>query len=178
MTRVTEPLREEHRELLPHIEALRISADSIGEASPDALRQEVDGAYEFLVEHLIPHATAEDAALYPVVAEVMGAPEATATMVRDHVAVGQLTKELGGLRSELYGEPDVAQLKALRRILYGLYTLVATHFAKEEEVYLPLLDERLSTEQAEGMFQRLEAAAADARATGAAQWSLARTDRR
>jgi iron-sulfur cluster repair protein YtfE (RIC family) len=168
MTRITEPLREEHRELLPHIEALRTAADSIGDVSSDALRDEVDGAYEFLVEHLIPHATAEDRALYPVVARVMGAPEATATMVRDHVTVGQLTKELGGLRSELHGEPAVGQLKALRRILYGLYALVSTHFAKEEEVYLPLLEERLSAEQAEAMFQQLEVAAAEARPTAIA----------
>ena len=168
MIRITEPLREEHRELLPHIEALRTAADSIGYISPDALRQEVDGAYEFLVEHLIPHATAEDAALYPVVAQLMGAPEATATMVRDHVAVGQLTKELGELRSELYGEPDITQLRALRRILYGLYTLVGTHFAKEEEVYLPLLEQRLSADRAEVMFQQLEAAAEQARATAVA----------
>jgi iron-sulfur cluster repair protein YtfE (RIC family) len=168
MTRVTEPLREEHHELLPNIDALRTAADSIGEVSSDALREEVDAAYEFLVEHLIPHATAEDRALYPVVARVMGAPEATATMVRDHVAVGQLTQELGHVRSELHGEPAVAQLKALRRILYGLYTLVGTHFAKEEEVYLPPLDERLSAEQAEAMFQQLEVAAAEAKATAVA----------
>ena len=48
----------------------------------------------FSAHHLIPHAQAEDQALYPVVARVMGVPEATATMRRDHVEVGRLTEEL------------------------------------------------------------------------------------
>jgi hypothetical protein len=37
-------------------------------------------------------------------------------------------------------------------VLYGLHHLVKVHFAKEEEVYLPILDERLSPAEAEAMF--------------------------
>jgi iron-sulfur cluster repair protein YtfE (RIC family) len=40
----------------------------------------------------------------------------------------------------------------LRRVLYGLHHLVKVHFAKEEEVYLPILDERLSQAEADAMF--------------------------
>jgi hypothetical protein len=43
--------------------------------------------------------------------------------------------------------------------LYGLYALVKVHFAKEEEVYLPLLDARLTTGEAHAMFEAMEAAA-------------------
>jgi iron-sulfur cluster repair protein YtfE (RIC family) len=110
---------------------------------------------EFLRHHLIPHAEAEDRALYPVVGTVMGAPDATATMSRDHVEVGRLTDELASLRSELSGPTlGEAQAKALRRVLYGLYALVKLHFAKEEEVYLPLLDARLSPDAARSMSRR------------------------
>ena len=35
----------------------------------------VDDSYEFLSDGLIPHARAEEAALYPVVQRVTGAPE-------------------------------------------------------------------------------------------------------
>lgn len=163
MTSVTQPLRDEHRELLPHIENLRTVADMIGETPVGELRQHVDAAYDFLAHHLIPHAQAEDAALYPVVAEVMGAPEATATMRRDHVEVGRLIEELAAYRSHLTGDsitPD--QTRRLRRVMYGLYAVVRLHFAKEEEVYLPLLDARLSPEAAREMFEAMEKAAHEA----------------
>ncbi|HWC01826.1 MAG TPA: hemerythrin domain-containing protein [Methylomirabilota bacterium] len=157
---ITLPLRAEHKELIPHIERLRTVADSVGQAPIESLRRDVDEAFEFLRRHLIPHAEAEEEALYPVVGRILGAPEATATMSRDHAEVGRLTGELASLRSELsqatLGE---AQAEALRRVLYGLYAVVKLHFAKEEDVYLPLLDARLSPEAARGMFEAMERAA-------------------
>lgn len=164
MTTVTQPLRDEHKELWPHVEVLRATADAVGEAPLEALQRGVDEAYDFLAHHLIPHAQAEERALYPVVQKVMGAPEATATMSRDHVEVGRLTEELGGLRAQLSSAVSIttAQSKTLRRVLYGLYALVKVHFAKEEEVYLPLLDARLSPAEAEKMFAAMEAAAKEA----------------
>jgi iron-sulfur cluster repair protein YtfE (RIC family) len=164
----TQPLREEHQELLPHITALLTAADMVGEASIADLHHEVDAAYGFLTGHLVPHAMAEERALYPVVAEVMGARQATATMSRDHVAIGRLIEELGGLRPALIGtvlEPMTA--RALRRVLYGLYALVMVHFAKEEEVYLPLLDASLTPEAVRSMYQMMEAAAEESRVRSA-----------
>ncbi len=164
MTTLTQPLRDEHKELLPHIELLRTVADSIGEAPIESLQRGVDEVYAFLMHHLLPHAQAEERALYPVVGRLMGAPEATATMSRDHVEVGRLTQELGSLRSKLVSVSlGESQEKALCRILYGLYALVKEHFAKEEEIYLPLLDARLTSEEARRMFEAMEAAAQEAK---------------
>lgn len=73
---------------------LRQLADAVGDVTVEALQQGVDEVTVFLTHHLIPHAQAEDRALYPVVAEVMGAPQATHTMSRDYVEVGWLTAEL------------------------------------------------------------------------------------
>jgi iron-sulfur cluster repair protein YtfE (RIC family) len=165
VTTLTQPLRDEHKELIPHIQALRTAADSVGDATADALRTAVDAAYDFLAHHLIPHAQAEERALYPVVGRVLGAPEATNTMSRDHVEVGRLTDELGGLREKIgAAAPSPAQIKDLRRVLYGLYALVTVHFAKEEEVYLPILDKRLSAGEAQQMFEAMELAAVEAKA--------------
>jgi hemerythrin-like domain-containing protein len=151
--------------LLPHIDALRFAADAVGEADDGTLRAAVDGAWDFLVHHLIPHAEAEEAALYPVVASVMGAPEATKTMSRDHIEVRRLAGELGALREAVHaGSLREAQQRGLRAALYGLYALVKLHFAKEEEVYLPILDARLSATEANAMFEAMEAAAGAARA--------------
>jgi iron-sulfur cluster repair protein YtfE (RIC family) len=151
----TDPLRAEHRELLPHIDSFKTIADSIGETPVEMLRGEIDEAYEFLNDHLIPHAIAEDRVLYPAVERAMGAPGATATMSRDHVEVLTLTRELGSLSLD---DP-----KRVRRVLYGLYALVSLHFAKEEEIYVPLLDEKLSVDDAAEIFRRMEAAASKAR---------------
>ncbi len=165
MASVTQPLREEHKELFPHVESLCAAADAVGAASPEGLRQALEEAVGFLTGHLIPHAKAEEAALYPVVGRVMGAEKATATMSRDHVEVGRLTDELVALNARLGGQPPTSlEARDLRRLLYGLYAMVKLHFAKEEEVYLPLLDEKLSPEDARKMFEAMEAAAARAKA--------------
>lgn len=154
---VTQPLRDEHKELFLQVELLKNAADSVGVVSQEELKKKVDEAYDFLTHHLIPHATAEDKALYPVVGKVMDALDATKTMSRDHVEVGKLTEELTTLRQALSDEVG------LRRVLYGLYALVKVHFAKEEEIYLPLLDSKLSQEEAEEMFENMENAAKEAK---------------
>ena len=87
-------------------------------------------------------------------------------MSRDHVEVGRLSSELAALEKRLGSGPLPAPAhKELRRLLYGLHALVALHFAKEEEIYLPLLDERLSAGEARAMFAAMEQAATEARRT-------------
>lgn len=157
---LTAPLRAEHRELLSHIDALRTTAAAVGATTPADLRTRVDASHSLLAEHLLKHASAEDAALYPVVNRLLGNVPVTATMSRDHVEVAALTAELGGLRERLATEPPGDELaEQLRRVLYGLYALVKLHFPKEEEIYLPLLDARLSSEEAAAMFDALDSAA-------------------
>lgn len=164
MTQLTQPLREEHRELLPHLTHIQAIADAVGTAPIAFLRQGIDDISAFLAHQLLPHAQAEERALYPVVGRLMGAPEATATMNRDHVEIKRLAEQLGKLRSQLGNEPlEVSQEQALRRVLYGLAALVAVHFAKEEEVYLPLLDTRLLPQEAKPLFETMERAAQEAR---------------
>jgi len=141
MASITQPLRDEHKELYPQVELLRAAGDAINESLTTSAHAKIEEAYNFLTHQLIPHAQAEDKALYPVVQKAMGAPMATATMSRDHVEVGRLTDEFGTLRvhhSQL--SITTLQAQALRRVLYGLYALLKVHFAKEEEIYLPLLD--------------------------------------
>jgi iron-sulfur cluster repair protein YtfE (RIC family) len=99
---VADPLRTEHAELLPRLEALPAAAIA-SEGSHDEMLAAVDAAITFLRESLIPHAQAEDAVLYPRVEQLMHAPEATATMSRDHVEVVRLTADLRRVRDSLQG---------------------------------------------------------------------------
>ena len=164
MNTLTQPLREEHKELFPHVDQIRQVAERIGEAPVADIRGGLEEVYDFLAYHLKPHAEAEDAALYPAVQQVLGSPDATKTMSRDHVEVGRYIEELAALKNSLSealltGE----QTASLRRVLFGVYALVKVHFAKEEEVYLPILDQRLTPEAAQEMFEQMEAAAHEAK---------------
>ncbi len=159
MNTLTQPLRDEHKELIPHIEQILEVANSLPEASLEQIRDGVEEVYDFLAYHLIPHAQAEEAALYPVVQKAIGSPEATRTMSRDHVEVGRYVDELAELQQDI----SPRNFKALQRVLYGVYALVKVHFAKEEEVYLPILDERLSLDEAREMFEAMEEAAGKAK---------------
>ncbi len=160
MATLTQPLRDEHKELMPQVKTLQLAGDAIHEVLTSSDRALIDQAYTFLTHHLIPHARAEEEALYPVVRKVMGTEEGTATMSRDHTEVERLTAELDLLRSKITGTKiTLKQANALRGVLYGLYAIVNLHFAKEEKVYLPLLDARLRPEEAQVMFAAMGAAA-------------------
>lgn len=160
MSSITEPLREEHRELWPHVEQLRETADLTGTMAPEELRRRLNAVNAFLSEHLLPHARAEEAVLYPAVARLMGAKGATATMTRDHQEVEGLVGELGRATSRIGGDSvEVADVRLLRRLLHGLYALLRVHFAKEEEIYLPLLDAKLTEAEATRMFEAMHAQA-------------------
>jgi len=165
MSSITQPLRDEHKELFPQVEFLRQAGNAAEEGMvKENLRRLAGDAFEFLAHHLIPHAQAEDRALYPVVQRVMGAPLATATMSRDHQEVGDLTAQLKSMLPTLEkGALSMGQANDMRRVLYGLYSLVKVHFAKEEEIYLPLLDASLSQAEAGEMFEKMEAAAGEAK---------------
>jgi iron-sulfur cluster repair protein YtfE (RIC family) len=164
MNTLTQPLRDEHKELFPAVDRIRQVADLIGETSIYENRLGVEEVYDFLANHLKPHAEAEDAALYPVVQKVLGSPDATKTMSRDHVEVGRYIEKLASLKKDLGDVAMTPELtRSLRRVLYGVYALVSVHFAKEEEVYLPILDQRLTPESAQEMFEAMEEAAQKAK---------------
>ena len=163
MTTLTQPLHDEHRELLPEVERILQAAEAAREGPVGTLPALLDEVYDFLAHHLLAHAQAEEAALYPAVQRALGTPKATATMARDHVEVGRYIEELRVLRSGISARLSEQQARQLQRVLYGIYALLKLHFAKEEEVYLPILDEYLTPESAREMFESMEAAAARAK---------------
>lgn len=159
-------VRDEHRELVARIEALRTVADSIDTAAIEPLREGVGQVYAFLVHQLIPHAQAEEQILYPTVGRVLRAVEATETMSRDHLEVIRLTEELEALRLRLFYEPlSNSDQQALRRVLYGLYAIIKLHLAKEEEIYLPILEARLQPEEAHQLVEAMERTASEAKSS-------------
>ena len=163
--RATEPLRDEHRELQASIDRLREVGDLVGVAPACVVRTGVAEVSAFLVHHLIPHAKAEDRVLYPVVEEAMGAAGVTRTMSRDHVEIERMTDDLVELACEMRdGEIGPERMLVLRHLLYGLHTLIRLHVAKEESIYLPVLDEALTVDEAKVLFERMHRIVLDVRA--------------
>lgn len=132
--RPTEPLRDEHRHLLEHIDHLAVAAREIPQLSEDERETLRDRVLAFLHGTLLPHAAAEEEVLYPEWASLVGADDAAAPMIHDHRAIAAWVERL-----ENAAAGDVDELQA---VLYGLYALVAVHFAKEEEIQLAALDAR------------------------------------
>lgn len=166
MSSLPRVVRDEHKELVERIEVLRTVADSIGSAALESLREGVGQAYIFLIHQLIPHAQAEEQVFYPTVGRVLRAVEATETMSRDHLEVIRLTEELEALRLRLFYEPfSTSDEQALRRVLYGLYAILKLHLAKEEEIYVPLLEARLQPEEVDHLIEAMERAAAEAKSS-------------
>jgi hemerythrin-like domain-containing protein len=159
MASITQTLRDEHRELYRQIELLRQTADVINESLTTQAHDRIELSYSFLTRQLTAHAKAEELALYPMVQQIMGSELSTATMVRDHLEVARLTDELGSLRVHPSTLTVTSiQAAALRRVLYGLFALLKLHLAKEEEIYLPLLDSKLTADDAQAMFAKMKTA--------------------
>lgn len=156
----TEPLRAEHRDLLPHLTGLDTTAERLAQLDAADARRELDDTVAFLRGHLVPHAGAEEEVLYPAVEVAMGAPGATDTMRADHTEiVARIDRLADTARSIEERWPDAELTRDLVHQLVGLSAILGLHFRKEEEVLLPVLDEHLSDDEASALFARMGHAA-------------------
>jgi len=130
-----------HLELLPVIDRVRQVADRLDVVPPSVARRELGELRRLLDERLLPHEAADDAALYPLVAKVIGGVDPTGPMGREHVEIRRLAGMLARLVEDLpESGPSPADLRDLRRVLYGLHAVLRLHFAQEEESYLSLFE--------------------------------------
>ena len=147
MLHATDPLREEHVHLWPHVRELVMLAAAL-DPWDESIGQRLRDAVTFLRDHLVPHATAEETLLYPAVDRALGSPGATVTMVVDHEEIVRRIAILEGLVGLSAGGPPSGELiSELRAHLYGLEAILALHFRKEEEILLPALEAGLGDAQ-------------------------------
>ena len=145
--RPTQPFRDEHRELMRHVEHLRGAARELPRLSLQERDLLVARIAAFLRDTLLPHARAEEDVLYPAWARLVGDEDAAIPMVHDHEAIAERVRDL-----ERTGADDVDRLQEL---LYGLHALLVVHFEKEEAIQLPALDEH--PDVARDVLARMEA---------------------
>ncbi|WP_433664587.1 heavy metal translocating P-type ATPase [Nocardia sp. CA-128927] len=133
----------EHDQLRDTLTLLRDAADRLAARPDKSALDALQRASTFLTEQLLPHEHAEEAELYPALAEPLGGTEATATMSRTHAEIQRLTDRIGThtALAEVAGSVQPDQVDDLLACLYGLYALLHLHFLQEEENYFTLADD-------------------------------------
>jgi heavy metal translocating P-type ATPase len=128
--------RAEHQEFAPWLQRIRTLADRIERLEGPALLEELERIRWFVQERLVQHEEEEEAAVYPVVAQLLGGEDPMGTMERAHMEIEHLSRVYGRLLAELPAEgPTPEDIVDLRRVLYGLHAILRLHFAQEEEAY-------------------------------------------
>ncbi|MGZ8607666.1 MAG: heavy metal translocating P-type ATPase [Actinomycetota bacterium] len=146
---VGDRFRAEHKEFAPDLARVRTVADRLDRFTAVEAKAELERIREFLLERLPRHEQEEEAAVYPIVARLMGGEDPMASMERAHLEIQHLARVFGHLLSDLPDEgPSREDLVDLRRVLYGLHAILRLHFAQEEEAYSWLASDRASGETA------------------------------
>jgi uncharacterized protein (DUF2249 family) len=153
MGKVTEAIHN-HHEKLRHTLVERVAALA---SSPTA---ENRGALvNFLKGDLLPHATAEERHLYPLVGQLVRSHgTGTETMSVDHEFLADYVRRIEEAAQGLENAapPDRLILSArLERLLLELQALVHVHLEKEERVYLPMLERYASEAEQSDALDRM-----------------------
>jgi len=141
---------EHHALLRGYVERLHTLATSL---CPDCI--DTPGALAELAElaelqdglrtKLMPHMDAVEAAVYPALERIMDDRLASAPMRREHEEIRRLIERIGEFVDASDRHMDHYAVLALRRAMLRLHVLLTTHL-NEEELYLPILEDRLTPE--------------------------------
>jgi iron-sulfur cluster repair protein YtfE (RIC family) len=113
-------------------------------------------AYRGLRDHLIPHMEAVEAAVHPTLERLLAERATTIPMAAEHQEIRRLVDALAQYASDEPPMPaDRVSVLALRRILLRLYGLLKTHLS-EEELYIPVLEDRLTTAEEAALARALD----------------------
>lgn len=144
MNTLTEAIRKHHLSLA---KTLRTHARAAG-AGPQS---EDDSFVAFLKSDLLPHARGEERHLYGVVDTLVrehGRP--TATMLIDHEFIKDYTARIEAAANRLKSANETERPKLAREqreLALRLEAIVELHLAKEERVYLPLIEQHLDEQR-------------------------------
>jgi hypothetical protein len=166
MQQLTRVSHEHHALLWRYVDQLDDLADCLDCDCLDSARlvaqlpllREVHGG---LTSHLIPHMEAVEAAVHPTLQRLLADHGTTVPMAIEHAEIRRLVTALGTFaspRPEAHG--DRAAVLALRRILLRLHALLKAHLS-EEELYLPILEDRLTPAEEAALARALDHLAAE-----------------
>ena len=130
-------------------------ADCLDTSRLRQIRPVVSEIHHDLTSLLIPHMEAVEAAVHPTLEGLLSDRRAMVPMAREHVKIRRLVAVIGGFVDHPEAHLERGTVLALRRALLRLCALLKAHLA-EEEMYLPILEGRLTPEQAEDLAKALD----------------------
>ena len=138
-TELSEELRLEHDRLIPQLDRLRDVADTLDtRAAVEGLRSLLE-IESFLVDEILPHESKDETEIYPQMTEILPGEDPLAMMSRAHREIFHLVELFQRQIAELpVSGPEPADIRDLRRTLYGLHAILRLHFDQEEELYASL----------------------------------------
>jgi hypothetical protein len=104
---------------------------------------------------LIPHMEAVETAVYPTLERLLAGREAILPMRAEHAEIRRLTGVIGQFVEHREGHIDRGVVLLMRRCLLRLYAILKSHLA-EEELYEPILEDRLTPEEAQELAHALD----------------------
>jgi len=160
MSSLTETSHEHRERLIRHIERLRALAEMADAGTSFALRAGLEEEWHFIDEQLVPHMEAIETTLYDRLERLMEGRHSMAPMRREHEELRRLIETLGDYRTTLAsGDLAATEAMGLRRVLYRMHSILRVHLA-EEELYLRVLEENLSTDEKDRLARGIDHAAA------------------
>lgn len=145
-SRPSAAFRAQHAEIQTHLGHLDGMLASLDAAAAEEQLETMRFVADFLDEHIRSHAAWEEAKLYPLVdaRACQGAEPFSASMRHEHGIVGRGIDDLARLAAA--ETPDATAFARAGQRLLGV---IAAHFEKEEEVFLPVLDRSMTREELE-----------------------------
>ena len=132
-------LRADHQRLAPVLDHLGTVIARLPEMPSAEVPPVLVDLDTHLREELLPHESADDRELYPVIADMLGGDDPLAAMSHSHREIFRLHRLFSAGVARLAAQPeDVATRRELQRLLYALDTVLRLHFAQEEEIYQSL----------------------------------------
>jgi hemerythrin-like domain-containing protein len=156
---------EHHDRLWHYVDQLDALADCLNSDCLDTTRliehlPELRELHHGLKSMLIPHMEAVEAAVYPTLERLLTDRQTTAPMAREHVEIRRLVEAIGEFADHPESHADRGAVLALRRVMLRLYALLKTHLS-EEELYIPILEDKLTPAQEAALARALDHVAAE-----------------
>ncbi len=137
-----------------------LDCDCLDRAELLARLPQLQEIHDSLTMQLIPHMEAVETAVYPTLERIVADHGVTVTMADEHEQIRRLVAALGSFIDEPAAHADRSAILVLRRILLRLHALLKTHLA-EEELYIPILEDRLTPGQEAALARALDHLAAE-----------------
>jgi heavy metal translocating P-type ATPase len=129
-------LSSAHGSLRPQIGELAALAARLETLPPAVARAELQRVRDVLEKELLPHEREEQRSAFPVIEQMLKHEDPTGPLIHTHYEIHRLTRLYSRLVDQLTPDgPGPADLRDLRRALYGLHAILSLHFAQEEELY-------------------------------------------